>query len=81
MSDDLLAQALDGDITLVHERFVVAMANRLPSMAHDSKERYFVVLSALVNKLELGEKDLREILQEMMSEMMPLILQELNAPR
>ena len=51
MSNDLLSKGLDSDITAVHQRFTAAMESRLPSMNLESKERYFAVLSALVNKL------------------------------
>ena len=81
MSDELLSQGLDSDILLVHERFVLAMQSRLPDMPVESKERYFSVLSALVGKLEVPEKQLREILQEMMAEAAAIIMQELNAGR
>ncbi len=81
MVNDLLAQALDNDINMTHQRFVLAMEGRLPSMEPDQKERYFAVLSNLVGKLESNEKSLREILQEMMTEAATLIMQELNARR
>lgn len=81
MTEDLLAQALDSDINMTHQRFVAAMEERLPQMAVAQKERYFAVLSALVGKLESSEKSLREILQEMMSEAATIVLQEINANR
>jgi len=81
MPDDLLSKGLDSDISTVHQRFALAMEKRLPGMGLDTKERYFAVLSALVSKLESEEKNLREILQEMMSEAAAIILQELNALR
>ena len=79
MSNDLLSKGLDSDISVVHERFAAAMEKRLPGMSVETKERYFAVLSALVGKLEGPEKDLREILQEMMAEAATIIMQELNA--
>jgi len=81
MANDLLSVGLDSDISLVHERFVAAMAGRVPGMPFETKERYFTVLSALVSKLETPEKNLREILQEMMSEAAAIIMQEINASR
>jgi hypothetical protein len=81
MPNDLLSKGLDNDISAVHQRFATAMERRLPGMNFETKERYFAVLSALVGKLEAPEKDLREILQEMMSETAPIILQEINASR
>jgi hypothetical protein len=79
MTNTLLSQGLDSDISLVHRRFLAAMESRLPAMSVDSKERYFAVLSALVGKLETQEKNLREILREMMAEAATIILQEINA--
>jgi hypothetical protein len=76
---DLLSKGLDSDIALVHRRFQAAMEGRLPSMGLEQKERYFVVLSSLVGKLETPGKSLRDVLQEMMSESAALILQELHA--
>jgi hypothetical protein len=76
---ELLSKGLDSDITAIHERFATAMENRLPGMNLETKERYFAVLSSLVNKLEIQEKNLREILQEMMSEAASIIMQEINA--
>jgi hypothetical protein len=81
MSSDLLSQGLDGDIAMTHERFVAAMQGRLPSMELETKERYFAVLNSLVGKLEMPEKKLQEILQEMMTEAAAIILQEINRAR
>jgi hypothetical protein len=81
MPNDLLSKGLDNDISAVHQRFAMAMEKRLPSMNVETKERYFAVLAALVGKLEAPEKNLRDILQEMMSETAPIILQEINASR
>ena len=39
------------------------------------KETYFSVLSKLVTKLELNDKPMREIMQEMMTEAMSEVLQ------
>jgi hypothetical protein len=81
MSDDLISKGLDMDIATTHERFVASMQRRLPSMPLDSKERYFVLLSTLVGKLEDAEKPMRDILQEMMAEAGAIILQELSESR
>ncbi len=81
MSSDLLSQGLDGDIAMTHERFVAAMQGRLPAMELETKERYFAVLNSLVGKLEMPEKNLHEILQEMMTEAAAIILQEINRAR
>lgn len=76
---DLLSKGLDSDISAVHQRFMIAMDRRLPAMSLDTKERYFAVLSSLVGKLETHDKNLREILQEMMSEAAGYIFQEIGA--
>ncbi len=80
MPNELLSSGLDSDISAVHRRFMQAMERRLPTMSLDTKERYFAVLSALVSKLETQEKNLRQILQEIMSESGAIILQEISAP-
>lgn len=76
--DDLISQALDSDIVMIHERFTMAMEGRLPTMNLESKERYFALLNILVNKLEDPERPMRQILQDMMSEAMTIVLQEIN---
>jgi len=80
-SAEMLSRALDGDIAMAHERFVRAMEGRLPTLALESKERYFAVLSALVSKLETGEKSLRDVLTEMMAEAAGHLMAEMNASR
>jgi hypothetical protein len=80
-SADLLSHALDGDIAMVHERFVRAMEARLPSLELASKERYFAVLTTLVVKLETPEKTMREVLSEMMVEAGRHLMEELSSPR
>jgi len=80
-SPDALSRALDSDIAMVHERFVVAMEARLPKLELASKERYFAVLTALVGKLEAHEKTMREVLSEMMAEAGRHLMEELSAKR
>jgi hypothetical protein len=80
-SSDLLNRALDGDIAMAHERFVLAMEARLPTLEMASKERYFAVLTVLISKLELQEKSMREVLSEMMAEVGRHLMEELSAPR
>jgi hypothetical protein len=53
---------------MAHERLIAAMENRVPNLPLETKERYFAVLSVLVSKLELPEKNLGEVLREMMVE-------------
>jgi hypothetical protein len=78
-STDKLSRALDGDIAMVHERFVEAMEARLPALEMASKERYFAVLTSLVAKLEDPAKNMREILSEMMAEAGRHLMEELSA--
>jgi ABC-type Zn uptake system ZnuABC Zn-binding protein ZnuA len=73
-----LQKDLDRQIIATHRRFTKAMDGRLGSMSPETKERYFAVLSTLVDKLESIEKPMREIMQEMMSEAASLILQEMT---
>ena len=80
-SADMVSRALDGDIAMVHERFVRAMESRLPTLELPSKERYFAVLTILVTKLETQEKTMREILAEMMAEAGRHIMEEMSAQR
>lgn len=78
MSDELISQALEGDIRMTHERFVAAMEARLPAMSLEMKETYFAILSNLVAKLEDEDKAMRAILQEMMMEAGTMLMQTLN---
>lgn len=71
-------RALDKDIALAHKRFVKAMESRLPSIALESKERYFAVLSLLTAKLEDPDKNLRDILNELMVEAAGHLMAELS---
>ncbi len=80
-TNDLLSKGLDSDICAAHRRFLAAMEGRLPAMALDTKERYFAILSSLVGKLEVEDKHLRDILQEVMSEAAAFIFQELGSAR
>jgi hypothetical protein len=72
------SEDLDRQIAMTHDRFVEAMAARLPAMPLESKERYFAVLTVLVGKLSDAEKPLRNVLQEMMAEAAGVILQEMG---
>jgi hypothetical protein len=69
---------LDNQLRMTHDRFVTAMNSRLPGMPLEQKERYFAVLSALVGKLETPNKQLRDVLQEMMAEAASYVFQEMN---
>jgi len=69
----------DRQILDTHERFSAAMKKRLPKMDLEQKERYFALLSNLVGKLEQPDKALKQVLQELVSEMLPLVMQELSS--
>ena len=74
----LIEQDLEKQILATQQRFQAAMKTRLTSMSLDSKERYFAVLSLLVTKLEILDKPLRDVLQEVLIESAPYIAQELT---
>jgi hypothetical protein len=78
MHERALDKDLDRQIVVTHRRFVKAMDGRLGSMSTDTKERYFALLSTLVEKLESPTKSMREIMQEMMGEAATFILQEMQ---
>jgi hypothetical protein len=77
MSDDL-ERDLEEQIRMTHDRFVVAMNDRLSAMTLEQKERYFAVLSGLVGRLEDADKPLKTVLQEMMAEAAPYLFREIN---
>ncbi len=77
MSDEL-EQDLERQIRMTHERFTVAMNQRLSAMTGEQKERYFAVLSGLVGRLEDAGKPLKAVLQEMMAEAAPYLFREMN---
>jgi hypothetical protein len=78
MDQRALQKDLDRQIVQTHRRFVKAMDSRLASMAADTKERYFAVLSLLVGKLESSDKPIRDVMQEMMAEAASVIFQEMQ---
>jgi hypothetical protein len=57
------------------------MEARFPGIPDDSLERYFGLLSTLVQKLEDPEKQLGDIMQEMMAQAAALIVQEMQSRR
>ena len=79
--DEALRRALESDIRMTHQRFCVAMEARLPLLEADTVERYFGLLSSLVQKLEDEQQELGDILQKMMSEAAGLIMQEMQKAR
>lgn len=72
------AADVDRQIRETHERFVRAMNGRLGTMAADSKERYFALLSKLTASLEESGKSLREVMQDLMPDAMSIVLQEMQ---
>lgn len=74
-----IAADLDRQIGEVHERFVAAMTARLPSMTLEQKERYFAALAAVAGKVEDPARPLREIAQELLFELGPLLLAEIQS--
>ena len=76
-----LSRALDNDIAIAHGRFVSAMERRIPTLELDTKERYFVVLSTLVTKLETPDKNWRDVLHEMIGEAAGHLFDEMGATR
>jgi len=79
--DAKLRRALEDDVRMTQERFCAAMEGRLPSIEADSLERYFAVLSKLVQKLEDQEKGLGQIMSEMMAEAAGVMMAEMQARR
>ena len=73
-----IAKDLDRQILDTHERFSAAMKKRLPKMDLEQKERYFALLSILVRKIEQPDKTLKQVLQELVAEALPLVMQELS---
>jgi hypothetical protein len=78
MSPRAAQSDLDRQIATTHRRFVKAMEERIPDLNDDTKAVYFALLSKLTEKLEAGEKPLKEIIQEMMAEAMSDVLQMLQ---
>jgi hypothetical protein len=72
---------LESDIRMTHERACAAMERRLPDIDGELLERYFVVLSKLVEKLEDLEKNLGQVMNEMMAEAASAVLSEMRRPR
>lgn len=79
--DEALRQALLSDIQMTHQRFCIAMEARIPALEAETVERYFGLLSSLVQKLEDPQQDLGQILQAMMSEAAGLIMLEMQKVR
>lgn len=79
--DEKIRQALEDDLRMTLDRFVDALDGRLPSIEPDSLERYFAMLSKLVEKLEDESKGINQIMTEMMTEAAGLLMAEMQARR
>lgn len=79
--DSLLRAALEADVRMTQERFCAAMEARLASLEGESLERYFAVLSKLVEKLEDAEKTIGQVMNEMMAEAAGLVMAEVRLRR
>jgi hypothetical protein len=73
-----ISKDLDRQIGDAHERFVSGMTARLPRMSLEQKERYFAALSAVAGKVTDPERPLREIMQEVLFEIGPMLLAEMQ---
>jgi hypothetical protein len=69
---------LERQIRMTHERFIVAMNARVPTMSVDQREAYFGMLSSFVARLEDPARTLRQVLQETVAEAGPLLFRELG---
>ncbi|MDG2307268.1 MAG: hypothetical protein P8R42_22005 [Candidatus Binatia bacterium] len=76
--DAKIRTMMESDVEMTQERFCVAMAARLPSLEDDTLERYFAALSKLVGKLEDEDKTLGQVLNETMTEVASLVMQEMQ---
>lgn len=80
MSDrDAIHEQLGRDIVLTHERLQAAIELRLPGMSLEERERYLALVSPLVTKLEETAKPLRDVIREVIVELLPLVMQGLTA--
>ena len=76
--DAKIRTMMESDIEMTQERFCVAMTARLPALDDDTLERYFAALSKLVGKLEDQDKTLGQVLNETMTEVASLVMQEMQ---
>jgi hypothetical protein len=77
---DAVSRDLERQILDTHDRFTRVIGARLATMDLAQKERYFVLVSTLVGKLEDLGRPMKQVLQEMVNEMLPLVLDELSQP-
>lgn len=79
MKKDRLGQDLERQIADTHARYVAAMTSRVADMTVEQKERYFAALSALTARLEDVKKPLRAVAQEAITEIVPIIVAEIQS--
>ena len=77
-AEDPVLADLGRQIVDVHDRFTEVMRARLPGMDREQRERYLALVSMLVGKLEDGRKSMKQVLQEMVGEALPLVMSELS---
>ena len=68
----------DRQIGEMHEHFVATMTSRLPGMTAEQKERYFAILSAVTGKLQDRDKSMKQIAQEAIFELAPMLMAEMT---
>ena len=79
MSDSTeLKKILISQLGPTHGRFAELMEARMEAAEIEDLERYFGMISSLVNKLENQTKPLRDVMREMASEYAAAVLLELN---
>lgn len=69
-----MKEAILEQIAETHVHFSRAMERRLGGEELEDVERYFAMLSRLVDKLDDDDKQLKEIMQEMAMELAPLLM-------
>jgi hypothetical protein len=79
MSNDAeLKKLLLKQLPDVHERFAALMQGRMKTADSEEVQRYFGMLTKLVEKLEDDDMSMRDVLREMAAEYAAVILMELN---
>jgi hypothetical protein len=74
----VLKRHLLAQLSKTHVRFAELMEARFEHADTADLERYFGMLSTLVNKLEDEDRALKDVLREMAAEYAAIILSELN---
>ena len=77
-SDREIKQHVLQQLTETHERFAELMEKKLGASSVDDVERYFGLLSRLIEKLEDDSKSLRDILREMVADYAAVIIAEMG---